>query len=319
MELVIASNAITHCLLDSGFMKDHILHGRLITSSGIIPLPALYLITTVATDVMSKANSLSGVLRVATMDVVMIFSSLVLFPHEKGACNSQARAEVKRRMTLWGAGDLESLAALARAFRPVRTITSGTTARPTSTQRARALLNKGQFSRAAMLADSFGVAPASAETYHALNLMYPAPGGVLYEDMVELFGEPKPVDATASAPNIGVDKVRECIAAAPLLTSPHRDGWRMEHLEELSRDGAIADALATFISNIATGNVHAVTADYLASATLVALLKKGDEDTQALRDLLGPGFVLQIRPLAMACVFLSSWRATARCRESRTT
>ena len=71
-----------------------------------------------------------------------------------------------------------------------------------------------------MLADSFGVAPASSETYHALNPMHPAPGGVLYEDLVELFGEPKPVDATASAPNIGVEVVRECIAAAPPLISP---------------------------------------------------------------------------------------------------
>jgi hypothetical protein len=231
-ELVSASNAITHYLLHSGFMRDHILHGRVITSTSI-PLPALDLITSAATDAMSKANTLSGVLRVASMDAVMIFSSLVLFPHEKGACNSQVRAEVKRRLTLWGAGDLESLAALAIASKPVRALTSGTAVKPTSTQRARALIHNGQLSRFAMLADSFGVAPASAETYQALNMMHPAPGVVLYEDLVELYGEPKPVDATASAPNIGVDKVRECIAAAPPLTSPHRDGWRMEHLEAL--------------------------------------------------------------------------------------
>jgi len=104
VELVSASSAITHCLLHSGFMRDHILHGRVITSTGI-PLPALDLITAAATDVIFKAISLSGVLRVATMDAVMIFPSLVLFPHEKGACNSQVRAEVKRRVTLWGAGD----------------------------------------------------------------------------------------------------------------------------------------------------------------------------------------------------------------------
>ena len=83
---------------------------------------------------------------------------------------------------------------------------------------ARAMIHKGQFSRVAMLADSFGVAPASSEAYHALNLMHPAPGGVLYEDLVELFGEPKPVDVTASTPNIGVDNVRECTAAASPLT-----------------------------------------------------------------------------------------------------
>ena len=134
-------------------------------------------------------------------------------------------------MPLWGAGELVSLASLARASKPVRAFTTSAKIRPTSTQRARALILKDQFSRAAMLADSTGVAPVSSETYHALNLMHPAPGGVLYEDLVELFGEPKPVNATASAPNIGVDKLREYIAAAPPLTSPHRDGWRMEHLE----------------------------------------------------------------------------------------
>jgi hypothetical protein len=107
-----------------------------------------------------------------------------------------------------------------------------------------------------------------------------------------------------STTTIRVDKVRECIAATPLLTSPHIAGWRMEHSETLSRDDALAIPLATFISNIATGDVPATTADYIAFATLVALLKKNEEDIQALRELLGPDFVLSIRPLAMACVFV---------------
>jgi hypothetical protein len=88
------------------------------------------------------------------------------------------------------------------------------------------------------------------------------------------------------------------------LTSTHRDGWRMEHLEALGRDDAFAEALAVFISNIASGDVPPKTADYFASATLVALLKKNKEDITALRELLGSDFVLPIRPLAMACVFV---------------
>jgi len=142
-------------------MKDHILRERVITSIAI-HLHALDLITAAATDAMSKANTLSEVLRVAAMDAVMLFSSLVLFPHEKGACNSQVRAEVKRRLTLWGAGDLESLAELARASKPLRAFKSGSTASPTLTLLVRALIHKGQFSRAGMLADSFDVAPVSA-------------------------------------------------------------------------------------------------------------------------------------------------------------
>ncbi len=76
-------------------------------------------------------------------------------------------------------------------------------------------------------------------------------------------------------------------------------------MEALPRDEAFTAAIATIISNIATGNVHDVTADYLESPTLVALLKKSEEDTQALRDLLlGPSFVLPIHPLAMASVIV---------------
>jgi hypothetical protein len=78
----------------------------------------------------------------------------------------------------------------------------------------------------------------------------------------------------------------------------------MEHMDALSRDDAFAKALATFTSNIATGDFPATTADYLASATLVALLKRSEEDIQALRELLGQVFVLPIRPLAMACGFV---------------
>ena len=36
----------------------------------------------------------------------------------------------------------------------------------------------------------------------------------------------------------------------------------------------------------------------------MALLKKREEDTRALRDLLEPSFILPICPLAMACVFV---------------
>jgi hypothetical protein len=78
----------------------------------------------------------------------------------------------------------------------------------------------------------------------------------------------------------------------------------MEHLELLSRYDAFAMALAAFISNIATGGVPATTADYLETATLVALLKKSEEDIHVLRELLGPDFVLPIRPMAIACVFV---------------
>ena len=78
----------------------------------------------------------------------------------------------------------------------------------------------------------------------------------------------------------------------------------MEHLEALSRNATFAATLATFISNIASDDVPTTTADYFASATLVAILKKNEDDIRELRELMGPNFVLPIRPLAMACVFV---------------
>jgi len=110
------------------------------------------------------------------------------------------------------------------------------------------------------------------------------------------------VDKTATT--IPLHKVREYITMASPLTSPRRDGWRMEHIKILSREDAFATAMSTFISNIATGDVPATTADYLASAMLVALLKKSEVDIHALRELLGPDFVLPIRPLDMAGLFV---------------
>ncbi len=155
-----------------------------------------------------------------------------------------------------------------------------------------------------MHADSFGVAPASPETYHSLTLLHLGPWDDREEDLTDLYGEPKTIRADRSATTIERDKVRECIATAPSLTSPHKDGWRMEHLEALARDDAFAAALAIFISNIASRDVPPKTSDFFASATLVTLLKKNEEDIRALRELMGPDFVLPIRPLAMACVFM---------------
>jgi len=103
-----------------------------------------------------------------------------------------------------------------------------------------------------MLGDSFGVAPASAETFRALDILHPAHGEVNHDYLTNLYGEPRKVIRDGASTTIRVDKVREYIAAAPPpLTSPHMDGWRMEHLEALARDGAFTAALAAFISNIA--------------------------------------------------------------------
>ncbi len=85
-------------------MRDHIKHGRVATYTGV-PLPALDLITASATDAMDKENRLSGIFRVAVMDEVMLFASLVLFPREKGACNTQIREGSESPTNTLGRGE----------------------------------------------------------------------------------------------------------------------------------------------------------------------------------------------------------------------
>ncbi len=71
---------------------------------------------------------------------------------------------------------------------------------------------------------SYGVAPASIETYKALTLLHPAPGQALAHDLIDLFGEPRLVNVDRATATIHMDKMRECIAAAPPFPSPLRDG-----------------------------------------------------------------------------------------------
>ena len=73
-----------------------------------------------------------------------------------------------------------------------------------------------------MLANSFDVAHAYAETYHALNLLHLGPGDVRDEDLSELYGEPKPV--VAYIPKLddyqsGKGPRMHCRRAPPYLTA----------------------------------------------------------------------------------------------------
>ena len=75
-------------------------------------------------------------------------------------------------------------------------------------------------------------------------------------------------------------------------------------MEAFARDQAFASVLAVFITNVVTAKIPSSIADYMASATLVAFLKKNEEDTQELRELMRPDFNLPIRPTAIVCVFV---------------
>jgi len=71
-----------------------------------------------------------------------------------------------------------------------------------------------------------------------------------------------------------MELLRTCLSSAPPLSSPHKDGWRNEHLAELARDATCRTALARVLTAMVAGDVPLKTADILSSATLIIMLKK---------------------------------------------
>jgi len=107
-----------------------------------------------------------------------------------------------------------------------------------------------------------------------------------------LFSNGLPVKVTLA-------NMRDYIATAPPLSSPHKDGWRVEHLVPLAADSTCGEALAAFMTTIARGDVSNKIADLLSSATLVILLKKDAETMDAMKETLGPAYVQPQLPLDM--------------------
>jgi hypothetical protein len=64
------------------------------------------------------------------------------------------------------------------------------------------------------------------------------------------------------------------------MSSPHKDGWRVEHLSSRAADPISAETLAYVMTTIVKGDVSEKIADLLSSATFVVLQKK-DAKTMA--------------------------------------
>jgi hypothetical protein len=80
-----------------------------------------------------------------------------------------------------------------------------------------------------------------------------------------------------------LELLRSCLAVAPPLSSPSRDDWRNEHLEELAKDPVCGAALARVLTAVVAGDVPQKTADMLSSPTLIVLLKKDAAAMEALK------------------------------------
>ena len=97
-------------------------------------------------------------------------------------------------------------------------------------RRATRLIHKNQFSRAANLAGGLGIADATPNTLLALPSLFPEPLVISEEDLRDYYGPAAPPLLDAEHARIILDIVRTCLVAAPPLSSPHKDGWRTEHL-----------------------------------------------------------------------------------------
>jgi hypothetical protein len=101
------------------------------------------------------------------------------------------------------------------------------------------------------------------------------------------------------AVTITTEDVLKCIAEVAPLTTPHKDRWRVEHLQALCKDPDCAVAFTDIIGAMVGGDVTDDTCDLMSSATLVILLKKTEEEIEALGQKQGSNYRQPQRHLGM--------------------
>ncbi len=143
------------------------------------------------------------------------------------------------------------------------------------------------------------MAETAPDTLAALRTLFPEPKVVSEANLHEFYGHVAPPCLDAYLIIVTLDTLRACSAAAPPLSSPHKDMWRVEHFIPLAADPDCGEALAAFTSVIGKGEVSQKIGDLLSSATLVILLKKDVETMEEMKRVLGDAYVQPQRPLGM--------------------
>ena len=129
--------------------------------------------------------------------------------------------------------------------------------------------------------------------------LFPQPVGVSEEILMDYYGRAAPLNPNNPAINVSLDNLRACLAAAPPLSSPHKDGWRVEHLTSLVVDPACGEALTSLMTTLAKGDVFDKIAILVSYATLVILLKKDAETMAHVKLLQGKAYLQPQMPLCM--------------------
>jgi hypothetical protein len=98
------------------------------------------------------------------------------------------------------------------------------------------------------------------------------------ESLRRLYGPRVTPTREGTAVTITPEDVYKCLAEVAPLTTPHKDGWRAEHLLALCKDADCGAAFTDVIAALAAGDTTDDTCDLLSFATLVVLLKKTEEE-----------------------------------------
>jgi hypothetical protein len=146
-----------------------------------------------------------------------------------------------------------------------------------------ALLRHNQFARVAGLGDNKGIADATHDTLDALPKLLKEPEAVEEATLRRMYG-PMVTHTRESMPTtITPGMVKKCLEAVAQLTTPHKHGWRAEHLLALCADHDCEAAIIDLVWALAAGDIRDATCDLLFSPTLVVLLKKTEVEMAALR------------------------------------
>jgi len=146
------------------------------------------------------------------------------------------------------------------------------------------MLRHNLFACASKLVDSKGIADASHDTLDAIpDLFKDEPSVVEEETLRHLYGSRVTPTRESTVVTITPDDVYKCLAEVAPLTTPHRDGWRAEHLLALCKDADCGAAFTDVIAALTARDVTDDICDLLSFATLVVLLKKTEEEMEALK------------------------------------
>ena len=117
------------------------------------------------------------------------------------------------------------------------------------------LIRKQRFARVTNLVGSLRIADATKDTLKSLRHLFSQSNGVSEEVLLDYYGPAAPPNHDNSAVCVFLDALRACLAAAPPLSSPHKDSWHVQHLSSLTTDLACGEALASLMTTLVKGDV----------------------------------------------------------------